>query len=64
MSNYNDLQQHIDSLRKKGLLIEVDRPIDKDSEMHAFGPVAVHWRYERGRAQGLFIHEYHRWQRP
>jgi len=26
MSDYNDLHQHIDALRQKGLLIEVDRP--------------------------------------
>lgn len=44
MSNYNDLQQHIDTLRKKGLLIEIDRPIDKDSEMHAL----VRWQFIGG----------------
>ena len=44
MSDYNDLQQHIDTLRKKGLLVEVDRPIDKDSEMHAL----VRWQFIGG----------------
>jgi len=44
MSDYNDLHQHIDALRQKGLLIEVDRPIDKDSEMHAL----VRWQFIGG----------------
>lgn len=44
MSYYNDLQQHIDTLRKKGLLVEVDRLIDKDSEMHAL----VRWQFIGG----------------
>ena len=44
MSDYNDLQQHIDTLRKKGLLVEVDRLIDKDSEMHAL----VRWQFIGG----------------
>ncbi len=43
-SHYNDLHQHIDALRKRGLLIEVDRQIDKDSEMHAL----VRWQFIGG----------------
>ncbi len=33
---YADLRQHIDELRRRGLLIEIDEPVDKDSEMHPF----------------------------
>ncbi len=43
-SSYNDLHHHIDELRKRDLLIEVDRPIDKDSEMHAL----VRWQFIGG----------------
>ena len=32
---YNDLHHHIAALKNQNLLIEVDRQIDKDSEMHA-----------------------------
>ena len=31
---YTDLHEHIELLRKAGLLIEVDREINKDTEMH------------------------------
>ncbi len=31
---YRDLHQHIEALREAGLLIEVDRQINKDTEMH------------------------------
>ena len=31
---YRDLHQHIDALDAAGLLVRVERPIDKDSEMH------------------------------
>jgi len=41
---YADLHDHLDALRKRGLLIEVDRPIDKDSEMHPL----VRWQYVGG----------------
>ena len=33
-ARYNDLRQHIEALRKHGLLYEIDEPVDKDSEMH------------------------------
>ena len=39
--SYNDLPQHIAALKKQNLLIEVDRQIDKDSEMHAL----VRWQF-------------------
>jgi len=31
---YADLHDHLAALRERGLLVEVDRPIDKDAEMH------------------------------
>jgi len=41
---YLDLHEHIDSLREKGLLIEVDRSINKDTEMHPL----VRWQFRGG----------------
>ena len=41
---YADLHDHLDALRQRGLLVEVDRPIDKDSEMHPL----VRWQYVGG----------------
>ena len=41
---YHDLHQHIAILRERDLLIEVDRPIDKDSEMHPL----VRWQFQGG----------------
>jgi 4-hydroxy-3-polyprenylbenzoate decarboxylase len=42
--SYRDLPEHIDALRDAGLLIEVDRPINKDTEMHPL----VRWQYRGG----------------
>ncbi len=41
---YRDLHEHVDELRRRGLLIEVDRPIDKDSELHPL----VRWQFVGG----------------
>jgi UbiD family decarboxylase len=41
---YRDLPEHIDALRDAGLLIEVDRAINKDTEMHPL----VRWQYRGG----------------
>lgn len=41
---YNDLHDHLDALREKGLLVTVDRRIDKDSEMHPL----VRWQFVGG----------------
>ena len=41
---YADLHDHLDALRQRGLLVEVDRPIDKDAEMHPL----VRWQYVGG----------------
>ena len=43
-TNYNDLHNHILALKERDLLIEVDRQIDKDSEMHAL----VRWQFIGG----------------
>ena len=45
--NYRDLREHIEMLDNKGLLITIDRPIDKDSEMHPL----VRWQFRGGIAE-------------
>jgi 4-hydroxy-3-polyprenylbenzoate decarboxylase len=54
---YADLHDHLEALRARGLLIEIDRPIDKDAEMHPL----VRWQYvggieEHERKAFLFTH--------
>ena len=41
---YQDLRQHIEVLRERGLLYEIDREVNKDTEMHAL----VRWQYRGG----------------
>ena len=41
---YADLHEHLRALDKAGLLITVDRPIDKDTEMHPL----VRWQFRGG----------------
>ncbi len=41
---YPDLHEHLDALKKAGLLLTVDRQIDKDAEMHPL----VRWQYVGG----------------
>lgn len=41
---YPDLHDHIDALKKAGLLLTIDRAIDKDAEMHPL----VRWQYVGG----------------
>ncbi len=41
---YPDLHDHIEALRKAGLLIEIDREINKDTEMHPL----VRWQFRGG----------------
>ena len=41
---YTDLHEHIEELRSKGLLIEIDREINKDTEMHPL----VRWQFRGG----------------
>lgn len=54
---YPDLHDHLRSLEEVGLLITVDRPINKDTEMHPL----VRWQFrggipEKGRKGFLFTH--------
>ncbi len=54
---YLDLHEHLALLEKAGLLLTVDRPIDKDSQMHPL----VRWQYvggieEKDRKAFLFNH--------
>jgi 4-hydroxy-3-polyprenylbenzoate decarboxylase len=54
---YPDLHEHLDALRARGLLREIDRPIDKDSELHPL----VRWQFVGGltevdRQAFLFTH--------
>jgi UbiD family decarboxylase len=41
---YPDLHEHLDELRKRGLLTTIDRPIDKDAELHPL----VRWQFVGG----------------
>jgi UbiD family decarboxylase len=42
--SYPDLHEHIEELDRAGLLIRVDRPINKDTEMHPL----VRWQFRGG----------------
>ena len=42
--NYRDLHEHLHLLEKRGLLRTIDRPIDKDSELHPL----VRWQFVGG----------------
>jgi 4-hydroxy-3-polyprenylbenzoate decarboxylase len=44
---YPDLHEHLETLRKAGLLVQVDRPINKDTEMHPL----VRWQFRGGIAE-------------
>jgi 4-hydroxy-3-polyprenylbenzoate decarboxylase len=44
---YPDLHEHLDELRRRGLLLTIDRPIDKDSELHPL----VRWQFVGGLAE-------------
>src|SRR2546421_5867814 len=41
---YADLHEHLAALKKAGLLITVERPINKDTEMHPL----VRWQFRGG----------------
>jgi UbiD family decarboxylase len=45
--NYPDLHAHIAALEKEGLLVRVQRPINKDTEMHPL----VRWQFRGGIAE-------------
>ena len=44
---YADLHEHIEELGRRGLLLTVERPIDKDSELHPL----VRWQFIGGLAE-------------
>ena len=44
---YPDFHAHLDELRRRGLLQVVDRPIDKDAELHPL----VRWQFVGGMAE-------------
>jgi UbiD family decarboxylase len=55
--SYADLHEHLEELKKRGLLLTVDRPIDKDAVLHPL----VRWQYvggieEHERKAFLFTH--------
>ena len=41
---YPDLHEHLEELRRRGLLLTVDRPVDKDAELHPL----VRWQFVGG----------------
>src|ERR1700758_3804150 len=45
---YPDLHDHVLALHRAGLLVVVDEPINKDTEMHPL----VRWQYRGGIAEG------------
>ena len=47
MPPYPDFRAHLAALERKGLLFRIDRPIDKDTEMHPL----VRWQFRGGLAE-------------
>jgi 4-hydroxy-3-polyprenylbenzoate decarboxylase len=41
---YRDLHEHLEELRRRGLLLTIDRPVDKDAELHPL----VRWQFVGG----------------
>ncbi len=41
---YSDLHEHLDELKRRGLLITIDRQVDKDAELHPL----VRWQFVGG----------------
>ncbi|MEK7230489.1 MAG: UbiD family decarboxylase, partial [Pseudomonadota bacterium] len=57
MRGYPDLHEHLETLKQRGLLLTIDRPIDKDAELHPL----VRWQFvggieEHERKAFLFTH--------
>ena len=44
IASYRDLHEHLDALREHDLLLTIDRPIDKDAELHPL----VRWQFVGG----------------
>src|SRR5216684_5329972 len=54
---YRDLHEHLEELKKRGLLLTINRPVDKDAELHPL----VRWQFvggldEADRKAFLFTH--------
>jgi UbiD family decarboxylase len=45
---YPDLQEHLEFLKQRGLLLTIDRPVDKDAELHPL----VRWQFVGGIEEG------------
>ena len=62
--SYPDLHEHVLALARAGLLVVVDEPINKDTEMHPL----VRWQYRGGiaeaRPQGVPVHAADRLEGP
>ena len=43
-ADYPDFQDHISALEEAGLLFRIDRPVNKDTELHPL----VRWQYRGG----------------
>ena len=43
-ADYPDLQDHISALEEAGLLFRIDRPVNKDTELHPL----VRWQFRGG----------------
>ncbi len=41
---YPDLHEHLETLKRAGLLLTIDRPVDKDAELHPL----VRWQFVGG----------------
>src|SRR6266404_8749583 len=41
---YRDLHEHLEELKRRGLLLTIDRPVDKDAELHPL----VRWQFVGG----------------
>src|SRR4051812_27180547 len=46
---YNDFRQHVEALDKAGLLYKIDRPVNKDTELHPL----VRWQFRGGIPESL-----------
>ncbi len=47
--SYNDFRQHVEALDKAGLLYKIDRPVNKDTELHPL----VRWQFRGGVPESL-----------
>ena len=53
---YTDLHEHVEELRAKNLLIEIDREINKDTELHPL--ILPSFVADREETEGILVHEY------